>query len=499
MRNLLYFLLGFTVVGAIVFAANCSFASYPGECTATFQTSPLAKTVDYDLKTIDSYSVSSTGSITPIASLKKRAVTYYAYDYAQAYFENGIWKVASQVNLAQHSSAKLADIQVSSITPLAMLSAAPSCPQACDPPNHINPLGECVNCPSGVFLVTGYCVPNCDYSHPYIPGELYNPPEGTGTCVMPECGEGQKEDAEGRCVPDCGENQKIDTVTGTCVYDCPYGTHEVNGECINDCLPGFYKDAETGSCVEERGCLPDEDFVNGLCVRKCLPGETRGPDGSCAAAPVNCPFGQHEENGKCVASKVNCPPGTSFDSALNTCKEDAVQQTSTAEVVHNGDGTYTETRTNITTISSGEIADGVSTGGTVSGTVVTIITGTIPAAGTSGPGSTEGTTETAMEFSPPDVQQYERPPRSINWDSWNSQKRRFAEEGPLKILRKLQGLFESLDVQPVTPSFDFVVGGHTFNVNLHAFDELAEATRFLMGCFMTIGAVTFGYRIFGLF
>ena len=86
----------------------------------------------------------------------------------------------------------------------------------------------------------------------------------------------------------------------------------------------------------------------------------------------------------------------------------------------------------------------------------------------------------------------------MNWDGWNSQKKRFAEEGPLMILKKLQGLVESFDVQPQTPEFTFIVGGQSFNVNLHAFDELAQATRFLLGCFMTIGAVTFGYRIFGL-
>lgn len=500
MRNLLYFILGFTVAGAIVFAANCSFASYPGECTATFQTPPVSHIFTTDATTIDSYDVSSTGSITPNQSLKKGPVTYYTYNFGHAYFEGGSWRLVSYLNNARHSSAKIADIQVSSLNGVAMLAAAPSCPQTCDPPNALNPSGECVNCPSGVFLVTGYCVPECDYSHPYIPGELYNPPEGTGTCVMPDCGTGQRKDAEGRCRPDCPEGQKIETTTGSCVSDCPYGTHEVEGQCVNDCLPGFYKDAETGSCVEERGCLPGEEFIQGLCVNKCLPGETRNAEGGCDPAPVKCPFGQHEEEGRCVATKVNCPPGMTFDPSVNTCTQDPFDVVAERVVVDNQDGTYTETRTETITTSNGTTtSDGVS-GGSVSGTVTTTTTGTIPAAGSTGPGEgfLPGQSTTSTNFSPPEIDKYESPEHILNWDGWNSQKKRFAEEGPLMILKKLQGLIESFDVEPQTPEFTFIVGGHSFNVNLHAFDELAQATRFLLGCFMTIGAVTFGYRIFGL-
>jgi len=373
-------------------------------------------------------------------------------------------------------------------------------PPPCDPPNALNPSGECVNCPSGVFLVTGYCVPECDYSHPYIPGELYNPPEGTGTCVMPDCGTGQVQNAEGRCVPNCPVGQKIDTVTGICVADCPYGTHEVSGECINDCLPGFYKDAETGSCVEERGCLPGEEFIRGVCVNKCLPGETRNDDGGCDPAPVNCPFGQHEENGVCVATKVNCPPGMTFDSSLNTCTPDDIQEVAHREVVDNQDGTYTEIRTNTVTTTDGTTTEQGASGGTISGTVTTTTTGTIPAAGPSGTGDgfLPGQSTSTTSFSPPEIDKYESPEHILNWDGWNSQKKRFAEEGPLMILKKLQGLVKSFDVEPQTPEFTFIVGGHSFNVDLHAFDDLARATRFLLGCFMTIGAVTFGYRIFGL-
>lgn len=368
------------------------------------------------------------------------------------------------------------------------------CSEPCNPPNALNAAGECVHCPSGMFFFPDYCLPYCDYSNPYIPGDIVTPPGGNGTCVMPDCGTGQVADAEGRCRPNCSENQKVNTVTGECVADCPYGTHEVEGSCVNDCLTGYYKDAETGTCVQEQGCLPGEEFFNGTCMNKCLPGETRNNDGSCDPAPVNCPFGQHEENGVCVASPVNCPPGTSFDTTANTCTQDDVEVEEETAVVHNQNGTYTETKTTTTTTTDGSIT---TTGGSVSGTVTTITTGPIPITGT-GTGATPGTTTTSTNFTPPNIAKYESPPHSLDWTAWESQKKRFAEDGPLKILKKLQDLFNSFDVEPETPSFDFVVAGHTFNVNLHAFDEIASGCRFLMGCFMTIGAVSFGYRIYGL-
>lgn len=503
MKNFLFFLLGFT----IVFAACIAYAgSYPGECIKILYTQGAPDTGTSTLQAYTELSFDSVNGILLQSSpaYMSREGTYYLRALLY-YWDADRWvKKSETINFRASPGLQLpANSQLISDIQVATINAAlgTGCgPPPCNPPNYINPIGECVPCPSGVFLVTGYCVPNCDYSRPYIPGELYNPPDGTGTCVMPDCGPGQKTDAEGRCVPDCAENQKIDTVSGSCVYDCPYGTHEVDGECMNDCLPGFYKDAETGSCVEERGCLPGEDFVNGLCVNKCLPGETRAPDGSCIAAPVNCPFGQHLENGKCVASKVNCPPGSSFDPSVNTCTADPIEQEEDRLVVDNGDGTFTETRTVTTTTSDGTAVIGTSQGGSISGTITSVTTGTIPQEGyppSGGFAAGEASTETTI--TPPSVDKYESPERSLNWDSWNSQKRRFAEEGPMKILKKLQGLLESFDVEPETPSFDFVIGGHHFDVNLHAFDDIAAGVRFLFGCFMTIGAVTFGYRIFGLF
>lgn len=505
MRSLLYFLLGFFLVFALALSADAADGFrffYSADLTILGQVYAAPGPPSFN-STTNQWDGPPPYALTPPDTGYKNATVAAAYCSGAGVWSNlSIYPNSRYFGGVSFEGTMLPYDQTRSLTTAALHSKyGNTCPPPpCDPPNALNPAGECVNCPSGVFLVTGYCVPECDYSHPYIPGELYNPPEGTGTCVMPDCGTGQVQNTEGRCVSNCPEGQKIDTVTGTCVSDCPYGTHEVDGECINDCLPGFYKDAETGSCVEERGCLPGEEFIQGICVNKCLPGETRNADGGCDPAPVNCPFGQHEENGVCVASKVNCPPGMTFDSSLNTCTQDAIEVVAEREVVDNQDGTYTETRTTTVTTTNGTTTEQGASGGTISGTVTTTTTGTIPAAGPSGTGDgfLPGQSTTTTNFSPPEINKYESPEHILNWDGWNSQKKRFAEEGPLMILKKLQGLVESFDVEPQTPEFTFIVGGHSFNVDLHAFDELAQATRFLLGCFMTIGAVTFGYRIFGL-
>jgi len=199
-----------------------------------------------------------------------------------------------------------------------------------------------------------------------------------------------------------------------------------------------------------------------------------------------------------VNPTITVAPGTTFDESLHTCTQDEVEINEEKTVVDNQDGTYTETKTTTVTTTNGTVTVDGSSGGSVSGTVTTT-TGPIPATGTGGNGVTPGGTGTNTTFSPPNVAKYESPPHSINWEGWNSQKKRFAESGPLHVLEKVKTLFEGFDVEPVTPEWEFSVGGHSFNVNLHAFDELAGGVRFLLGCFMTIGAVAFAYRIFGLF
>jgi len=222
-------------------------------------------------------------------------------------------------------------------------------PPPCAPPNALNAHGVCVPCPTGEFFVgDDTCIPLCDYSHPYRPGDLYNP--GSGTCVQPPCGSGQVLNDDGRCVPNCPEGKKLDVVTGACVADCPYGTTWNGTTCANDCPAGQMKDGETGACIKAYDCLPGEEIVNGVCAYKCLEGETRKPDGSCTTVAPNCPFGQHEEGGKCVATSVSCPSGSTFDTVTLKCKSAPVLLTENTTKTTAPDGTITETKTHSTTI-----------------------------------------------------------------------------------------------------------------------------------------------------
>jgi len=360
-------------------------------------------------------------------------------------------------------------------------------PPPCVSPNALNAAGICVLCPSGQFTVgQDYCIPSCDYSRPYEPGNLYQP--GTGTCVMPPCGTGQIADSDGRCVPNCPTGEKIDVATGACVADCIFGTtwDATLQTCKNDCPPGQMKDGETGSCITAYECLPGEEIVNGACAPKCLSGELRKTDGSCLAAATNCPFGQHEEDGVCVATAVKCPDGNTWDPVTKTCKSAPVQVTKTETKTTSPTGIVTETITESTTITTG--SSPTSAGSTVTGSV----TGTT----TTDPGT--GTTTSNKTYTPASVQKYESPKHELNWDSWNSQVKRAATEGPVRLLTHVQEIVGWFDVEAEAPVFHPVVGGHEFTIDLSMFNGIAEACRFLFACGMTIGVFWFGYRLFGL-
>jgi len=354
--------------------------------------------------------------------------------------------------------------------------------QPCLPPNALAPSGACVPCPSGVFLVgSDQCIPSCNYSRPYVPGLIYNPTDGSGTCIAPECGSGQVANEEGRCVPNCPTGQKIDVNTGSCVPDCVYGTHvDGSGQCVNDCPDGFMKDAETGTCIPSHECEPGQEKVNGQCLNQCLPGETRDYHGACTSPETDCPFGQHKnEAGECVSSPVLCPGATSWDDATKTCKSDPVQQQTTKDVITAPDGTKTTTTDTTTTVSNGQ-------GGTSTGSTHTVHTE-----------SPSGVSSTSTTYTPPAVQKYKSPEHKLDWQGWNSQLRRISEQGPVKLLHDVRDLVASFDVQPETPVFHPVVGGHQFTIDLSPFDGLAKVVRFFLASFMTIGVFWFGYKLFG--
>lgn len=352
----------------------------------------------------------------------------------------------------------------------------------CDPPNALNPSGQCVPCPSGQFSVPGgQCLPHCDFSHAYVPGEIYNPP--TGTCVQPACGAGQTADAEGRCQPNCPEGQKIDTVTGSCVLDCAFGYSLVNGQCVSDCPPGSMMDGETGSCITDHGCLSGEEIVLGTCRPECLDGETRDfKTGACLSPSPNCPFGQHkDESGKCVPSIVYCPTGTSWNESLHNCTVTPVQETKEKTITNNPDGTVTTINNTTTTIDNG--VGGTSTSTVSSSTTVNSSTG-------------EESTETT--YTPPSIEKYESPEHQLNWTGWNSQIHRMSTEGPVKLLDHVKEIAQWFDVTPEAPKFTGSIGGKEFNVDLSAFDGIAQVCRFFFSCLMTVGVFWFGFRLFGL-
>jgi len=486
MKNILYFFLGFSVVTALL----CSTCLAVDGTRFFHSKGALNSSQAYAYAGIE-YNNDNGSWILGERILSPSTVGYVYGTVASAYCSgNGVWGQLSiypgvkYVPSAQLPGTSLPydDTRYLTAANLATMYGQTCPPPPCDPPNALNPLGECVPCPSGVFLVTGYCVPSCDYSNAYVPGELYNPPGGTGTCVMPPCGPGQTTNSEGRCVPDCPEGKKIDATNGTCVLDCYYGTHEENGQCVNDCQPGFMVDAETGACVEERGCLSGEEMCHSLCMPSCLPGETRNQkDCTCTAPAPKCPFGQHEENGVCVASPVNCPPGSHFDQATHTCKADPLETETNETTTENPDGTITTVHNEYITMSDGN-------GGTISGTVTRTTTSNPSTGGSS----------SSTSFTPPNIEKYESPEHTLDWSGWNSQAGRFANEGPLKVLKVIKGYIDALDVEPEAPSFDFVVWGHHFNVNLSAFDPLAQAVRFFLGVSLTIGFGWFIYRLFGV-
>jgi len=477
MKNFLLFLLGFV----LVFSAGLAFAGYPGECKFVFYTNQGGFSSEYSFQSLDSVTLYPTGGISGLIKTLKNPGGYTNYGVQEGYFESGSWHMIGMAYNNQKVVGAPGGPVIGILNPDGISAVMPACPPPpCEPPNAINASGNCVPCPSGNFA-GDYCIPLCDYSHAYIPDMIYNP-EGATTCVQPPCGSGQIANAEGRCVPNCGEGEKLDTMTGACVPDCVFGTHAEGATCVPDCGPGYMKDGETGTCIPNHDCLSGEEIVNGECAPRCLPGEIRDGTGVCRSPAATCPFGQHkDENDQCVSTPVNCPPGTAFNETEHTCKAAPVQQDQNTTVVNNPNGGTTTTTNNTTTISNGS-------GGSMTAGSTTVTT--------TGAGGIGGTTNTT--YTPPDLAKYESPPHSLNWEGWNSQVRRAAEEGPVKLLHKVKDIVAWFDVQPAAPVFQASVGGHSFNIDLSMFDGIAAVCRFVFSCLMTVGVFWFGFRLFGL-
>lgn len=458
MLNILYFILGFCIVFTSVLA-NAQYYRYTatgagGACNA------MISDVSIDICT----GASTTTSI-PI-------------NYGGGTQRNFLRETISDTG-AVIGTANSGYCATGSIT---FTDSAHCGPVACEPPKAINFSGQCVLCPSGTFVLgTDQCIPHCNYSHSYIPGEIYNPTDGQGTCVMPPCGTGQTTNEEGRCIPNCAEGQKLNVTTGACEMDCPYGTHEDNAQCVNDCPEGLVKDGETGDCIPEPICDEGTELYHGTCVLKCQTGQSRNEEGVCVEPTVECPFGQHKnEQGQCVASPVNCPQGTVWDAVAKACKTSPVTQQETGQTVTNSDGSTTTTTTITTTYSNG-------TGGSTSSSSTTTTTTT-----------NNGGQDTETTFTPPNIPKYLSPEHKLNFDGVYSQARRMSEDGPIKLLHHVKEIVEWFDLEPETPVFNASVGGHSFNIDLSPFDGIAKICRFLLSCAMTIGVFWFGFRLFGI-
>lgn len=481
-KNFLFFLLGFF----IVFATGIANAAYPGVCH--FVAYYSYQSADNEAFNHTSFQVDEAqGRVTAVT---ESGLTYGVYPYkvsVEIFYRDTPSGPFIRAGYASGSSRTSTGQGISLGSPqtyfaqLAALSASANCPAPCEAPNAKNNAGQCVPCPSGVFdVLTDQCIPQCNFANPYVPGEIYNPGDGQGTCIAPPCGSGQVADAEGRCQPNCPVGQKINITTGSCVLDCGFGNHEVEGQCVPDCEEGLYKDAETGQCLPNPECQEGEDLVDNICMPKCDNDETRDENGQCVGPELQCPQGQHkDEQGSCVPDPPVCPSGTTYDQVSKTCKSSPVLQETHTEVQQNADGTTTTSETTTTTTSNGHGGTSTSSSSTTTTT------------------SSSGGSDTETTYTPPNVEKYTSPPHQLDWSGWNYQIRRISEQGPVKLLHDVKAIIDSFDVEPETPVFHPVVAGHEFVIDLSPFDGLAAVVRFLLSVGMTIGIFWFGFKLFG--
>jgi len=202
----------------------------------------------------------------------------------------------------------------------------------CNPPNYYNPLGNCVNCPSGVFDLASNCMSLCAHATLENVGSII-PNTGSGFCLVPPC-TADEINSEGKCYPNCADQGKTyDKVTGLCKIECASGTvyDPILDRCTSQCPAGQrWQEANawtTAGCVADTTPPPECKTINGItgtrnaegkCMYKplepldCAEGyEPVGLD--CVQRPIDCGVGKHQEGDSCVDNpptpeKPSAPP-----------------------------------------------------------------------------------------------------------------------------------------------------------------------------------------------
>jgi len=193
------------------------------------------------------------------------------------------------------------------------------CETACVYPNAIDLQGDCVECPSGTFLLGGGCLPLCGHGTFEPVGATINSPTG-GFCVVPGCTGGEKL-TEGKCYPDCSRLGLVyKKEDGACHVECPDDMipDSTDTKCISRC-PAGEKWVAAGpwteaGCVPSTTPLPECPTINGITGTRDFEGKCKYkplepldcadgyiPDGlDCVEKPLDCGQGKHQEGSRCV-------------------------------------------------------------------------------------------------------------------------------------------------------------------------------------------------------
>jgi len=336
----------------LILYGNVYAAPYPGSpaCVRNVKGNSWAVTSDSnyngtpyqgDLQiTFDQY-----GGITSSQLGTRNAAHLYYYSpmpIFQSYYWNGSsWQINAGLNFAPHyldqSQAQLlsrygSHIDYNSYAELpaggcANICVAPAVLNQygrcevppCDPPNAINPQGNCVNCPTGIFDLAGNCMPYCGHATLETVGSII-PNTGFGYCQVPPCTAGEI-NTDGKCYPNCADQGKTyNKVTGLCESNCAPDTvyNETEDRCMPRCGQGeIWQEANAwteAGCIPSTTPLPECKTINGVTgVRnaegKCMYtpltpldcAEGYEPVGlDCVQRPIDCGEGKHQEGDKCI-------------------------------------------------------------------------------------------------------------------------------------------------------------------------------------------------------
>jgi len=189
----------------------------------------------------------------------------------------------------------------------------------CLPPKAIDLQGDCVDCPSGSFLLGGGCLPLCGHGT-YEPIGTIIPGVSGGFCVVPGCTASEKT-IDGKCYPDCSKLGLVyKPEDGGCHAECSEDMipNSTNTGCVDRCPAGekWFPATNTSiaGCKPSTTPLPECPMVNGVkgtrnadgkCQYKPLePGDCAEgymPDGlDCVQKPLDCGSEKHQEGDRCV-------------------------------------------------------------------------------------------------------------------------------------------------------------------------------------------------------